>query len=298
MEQRNKWYRKSTLYDNSIRLVFELTDKNGRKIWNNVYEILYIDFIKGSSITSPSYLLHQQAILSTSNQTMLIMQKNGDLTLYQNPEDLHWSTGYQSRYILWHSNTYNSPDAYLEVQSDGNSVVYNSNDNLQWSTTTSGIGTAPYTLTVHDFYFELTDKDGRAIWNSMYGVVYINFLSGHSIVSLSYLLPQQAVLSSSNNTMLIMQNSGNLVLYRNPENQQWSTGYQSLNALWYSNTNNNPNAYLAVQNNGDLVVYNSNGNQQWDSNTKGMGIMPYTLTVYDLYIELTDSNNTKIWNSN
>ena len=234
---------------------------------------------------SPSYLLPNSNIASANHMTYLVMQTNGDLVLY-----------YVNN-ILWHSNTYNSPGAFLAIQNNGNLVVYDSNGHLVWESGTANAGSPPYALMVYDSYFELTDKNGRKIWNSIYEILYIDFIKGSSITSPSYLLPRQAVLSSSNQTMLIMQNNGDLALYQNQEDLQWSTGYQSRNILWHSNTYNSPNAYFGVQNDGNLVVYNSNDDLQWNSGTSRIGSSPYTITVYDSYFELTDKNGRKVWNN-
>jgi hypothetical protein len=54
---------------------------------------------------------------------------------------------------------------------------------------------------------------------------------------------------------LLMQQDGNLVLYRNGQ-AKWSTG-----------TNGHPGAYFVMQNDGNAVVYSRNNKPLWATNT-------------------------------
>ena len=273
-----------TVYDYYI----ELTDKNGLKIWNSNAGILYKNvYVSAPSILkSPSYMYAntQQAIISASKNTILIMQYDGALDLYQinadNTTTRLWSPccgGFQ----------------YLAIQSNGGLVTYDNNNNTQWGSGTESMGTTPYTLTVYDYYIELTDKNGLKIWNSNAGILYKNvYVSAPSILkspSYMYANTQQAIISASKNTILIVQYDGALDLYQiNADN--------TTTRLWSPCCGGSQ--YLAIQSNGGLVTYDNNNNTQWRSGTESMGTTPYTLTVYDYYIELTDKNGLKIWNSN
>ncbi|KAB8029054.1 lectin [Fluviispira multicolorata] len=71
-------------------------------------------------------------------------------------------------------------------------------------------------------------------------------------------LYQGQQLESANHCFrLAMQNDGNLVLYRNSNNQ----------ATWASHTMNSGANRVVMQGDGNFVVYNSNGNAKWASGT-------------------------------
>ena len=101
-----------------------------------------------------------------------------------------------------------------------------------------------------------------------------------------YANTQQAIISASKNTILIMQYDGNLDLYQiNADN--------TTTRLWSPCCGGSQ--YLAIQSNGGLVTYDNNNNTQWDSGTENMGTAPYTLLVNDYNIKLTDTKNTIIF---
>ena len=274
-----------TVYDYYI----ELTDKNKLKIWNNNAGILYKNVYPSapSSIASVSYLYAntQTALMSASKNTVLIMQSNRDLVLYQINAD---NTVTQ----LWHTGTQYDGGYDTALLSNGALVVYDSNNVTWWDSGTENMGTAPYTLTVYDYYIELTDKNKLKIWNNNAGILYKNVYRSapSSIVSTSYLYAntQTALMSASKNTVLIMQYNGALVLYQiNADNTSTN--------IWETGTQNYPGYDAALLSNGGLVVYDANNDTIWDSNTENKGNAPYTLTVYDYNIKLTDTKKTVIF---
>ena len=265
-----------TIYDYYI----ELTDKDGTKIWNDVSGILFGNFLTKSSITSPATLYEGQGLISPSGDTTLFVQDDGSVVLYRNIANSTPQT-------LWSVGSF-GPGEYLALQNDGDIVVYDSNNNSRWDSGTQNVGFPPYTLTIYDYYIELTDKDGTKIWNDVSGILFGNFLTKSSITSPATLYEGQGLISPSGDTTLFVQDDGSVVLYRNIANSTPQT-------LWGIGSFG-PGEYLALQNNGDIVIYDSNNNSRWDSGTQNIGFPPYTLTIYDYYIELTDKDGTKIWN--
>jgi hypothetical protein len=95
------------------------------------------------------------------------------------------------------------------------------------------------------------------------------------------MVPGESISSNNGEYDLKMQHDGNLVLYRDSDDEAlWASGvtfgkavsevvmqhdgnlviygYENHNALWASNTNDHGhNSYLAVQNDGNVVIYDS-----------------------------------------
>ena len=219
--------------------------------------------------------------MSASKNTVLIMQYNGALALYQINAD-NTSTN------IWQVGGYGT--IYCALQNDGGLVTYDSNNYTYFDSGTENMGIAPYTLTVYDYYIESTDKNKLKIWNNNAGILYKNVYPSapSSIVSTSYLYAntQTALMSASKNTVLIMQYNGALVLYQiNADNTSASLWSPCCGGF----------KYLAIQSNGGLVTYDNDNNTQFDSKTENMGTAPYTLTVYDYNITLTDTKKTVIF---
>ncbi|SHI08773.1 D-mannose binding lectin [Sporanaerobacter acetigenes DSM 13106] len=70
------------------------------------------------------------------------------------------------------------------------------------------------------------------------------------------------LISSDGRFTFVLQNDGNLVLYR--------TGFISPSgALWASGTNGKPVQMAVMQNDGNFVIYDRNHSPLWASNTSG-----------------------------
>lgn len=100
------------------------------------------------------------------------------------------------------------------------------------------------------------------------------------------LYPGDSLYSCDGRFHLVLQNDGNLVLYKG-STALWSSGtagqssavaimqqdgnfviYDSAGVpIWSSGTANNPGAYLAVQNDGNMVIYDSANRPLWSTNT-------------------------------
>lgn len=99
------------------------------------------------------------------------------------------------------------------------------------------------------------------------------------------------VLRSENGKyMLVFQQDGNLVLYKNGNNPIWATmtnerpskklSWQrdgnfviydvNNNPIWATNSHNKDAGYITLQNDGNLVIYTYNNQPVWASNTGGL----------------------------
>jgi hypothetical protein len=113
------------------------------------------------------------------------------------------------------------------------------------------------------------------------------------------LLPNQSLNSQDGRMLFIMQQDGNLVLYRYGLRAIWATNtwgtpvsqavmqtdgnlvlYGPSGAVWSSGTWNNPGAFLLVQDDENVVIYASDGRPLWASNTwRPAGVTPLQTAV-------------------
>lgn len=165
--------------------------------------------------------------ISKSKTNSICMQDDGNFVIYNN-----------DRKALWNSNTDGNPGAYLELLNNGFIVIKNKN------------GTIIYTLD-----FEKVTRGHIDVTKTF------QMLSGGQEI----LLPDKSVIYkgiqysnnfkwSSGSFNLIMQNDGNLVLYKDNK----TSGED--NAIWYSSTFGNPNAYLVMQLDGHLIIRRDGSN--------------------------------------
>ena len=84
------------------------------------------------------------------------------------------------------------------------------------------------------------------------------------------------IYSQNNRFRLIMQDDGNLVLYKIPENRP----------IWASNTNGQGGVRAVMQYDGNFVVYTANNVPRWASRTEGRGAN---------YLVLQDDGNLVIY---
>jgi hypothetical protein len=150
---------------------------------------------------------------------------------------------------LWSSGTY-APGALLAMQDDGNLVIYRANGTAAWSSGSSG----------------------------SYGLVPDRLLAGQR------LLPGESLVSDNGTYELIMQEDGNMVVYRNGS-PIWSSGTTSIfrgsdavmqpdgnfvvyaqgRPNWHSRTSDRSGAHLIMQDDGNAVIYRPNGTAIWAS---------------------------------
>ncbi|MGW4381913.1 glycoside hydrolase domain-containing protein [Kitasatospora sp. NPDC004531] len=172
----------------------------------------------------------------TSDSMTLTMQADGNLVAY-----LKAGTGSRP---LWSTNTYGNAGAYAVMQDDGNLVIYRAdggpgNGGALWATTTASAGA--YATLQDDGNFVVYRQGGGqgtgALWASYTGALSTTIFSGQQLSKNQW--------TQSATVRMVMQDDGNLVLYRRSDNS----------VLWTSYTYNNPGAYLFMQPDGNLVIY-------------------------------------------
>lgn len=195
-----------------------------------------------STLNSGESISKDDVLLSPDSQSVLTLQRDGNLVLNSNFKPA-WSTGAlgsaanqllmqpdgnlvlypQSGPALWNSQTGGNPGARLVLQTDGNMVIYNASNAVIWAT---------YTLHTPDHlsYVNTTLNEGR-------------------------LYPGQSLDTADRRLRLILQPDGNLVLY------------SPTRALWASSTVGKQAAFLAMQPDGNLVLYDRDSRPIWNSGT-------------------------------
>ena len=111
---------------------------------------------------------------------------------------------------------------------------------------------------------------------------------GTTLLSNQFLLKEDYLLSGDGRHQFILQDDGNLVLYRLSDHKAlWASGtngkavskaimqqdgnlviYGYPSAIWASGTNGKPNSYLILQNDGNVVIYEPTV-PIWATNTAG-----------------------------
>ncbi len=228
-----------------------------------------------TSLNSGASLNRDDYLLSPDSQSVLAVQRDGNLVLYSNFQAV-WNTGAlggstnrlvmqtdgnlvfydQNNRTLWSSQTNNNPGARLVLQTDGNLVIYSTSNAVLWATYTTHNPN-------HLNYINTTFKTGA-------------------------LYPRQSIDTTDRRFRLVLQPDGNLVLY-SPNRALWATGTDGKSAaylamqtdgnlvlydhnnqpLWYTNTSAVGKSYLAMQTDGNLVLYNLLNQHTWLSHTAG-----------------------------
>jgi hypothetical protein len=250
-------------------------------------------------ITSTAVLDANAQLQSQDGSTILAMQGDGNLVLYN-----------ASGTPLWASGTAGMGSSHLVMQDDGNLVVYRDSDGgVTWSSMTNGVG--PSTLVVQNDanVVVYVNASGQAAWSS--GTARATppspgprpspaapqpspatqqqtmpaspdpgqppvtpppspsiATSGSDCMTSTGVLSAGASITSQNGSYwILMQGDGNLVLYDG-----------GFNPLWASGTAGMGSSYLVMQDDGNLVVYrDSDRGVTWSSMTNGTG--PSTLVV-------------------
>lgn len=111
-----------------------------------------------ASTLGPGSVLASRAFLSSKNGRFhLVMQRDGNLVLYERPGD----------HLLWQSRTGGHPGAFARMQGDGNLVIQSHNRPV-WASGTDSKGTAHSVLTVQDAGAALiVDRAGHALWSTL-----------------------------------------------------------------------------------------------------------------------------------
>lgn len=221
-------------------------------------------------LSSGESISRDEPMMSADEQSVLTLQRDGNLVLYSNFVTA-WNLGYgtsatrvvmqadgnlvmynDSNQAVWSSGTNGNPGARLVLQTDGNMVIYSSADVGLWAT---------YTIHTpnHLSYVNTTMYPGR---------VY----------------PGQRLSTANKNYNLILQPDGNLVLY-SPTRPIWATG-----------TDGRQIAFLALQGDGNMVLYDTQQRPIWYSGTAGHGPLR-ALVQPDGNFVLYNSLNSPRWNT-
>lgn len=212
-------------------------------------------------------------LVSWDGTTKLIMQADGNLVLYRNDNGA----------ALWASNTWGKPVTHAIMQGDGNFVCYDNNGVAYWATGTWG-NPGAFVLLQTDGDLVVYKQNGTILWSST------TVLFPTAQLNPGQQLNRNDKLDAANGlTSLIMQDDGNLVLYRN---------FDGL-PLFASNTPGKPVTHAIMQQDGNFVCYDNNGVPYWSTNTWGN---------FDAFLVLQDDGNlvvnpigtstTPLWASN
>jgi hypothetical protein len=230
----------------------------------------------GQTITQGQYLLSPDA------QSVLMLQKDGNLVLYSDFQ------------AVWNSfgNLHIPAAASLRMQSDDNLVLYDANNHALWW---SGIGGDPSILCLQTdgnvvlYHTTSSCSSGtQAQWST--GTIhtpnhlsYVDTTLGSSGGSLYV---GQQLQTADRRYRLTLQSDGNLVLYSSNNNH----------VLWSSGTYGQPSAYLSMQGDGNLVIYDANGHALWNTKTWGHGGTQLTIQ-QDGNLVIYDNNGHASWSS-
>ncbi|MFI5529044.1 hypothetical protein ACIA8O_10890 [Kitasatospora sp. NPDC051853] len=199
----------------------------------------------------------------------------------------------------WASGTYNNWAAYAYMQPDGNLVIYRQNGGPDqggavWHTGSWGHQGAE--LTMLGGQLSISDPSSyQRLWSLDAGFNPVRMGDGAS--QESFINQNRGALTAgqwlrSNSVWLLMQQDGNLVLYRKRDGAAlWSTGTYGKpdQALFVANTKGNmylrglkngvltwtlsvpqsDGAYARLQNDGNFVLYTGGGQPLWSSGTYG-----------------------------
>ena len=179
--------------------------------------------------TMPTAIMYPKQTLMTANlKHKLVLQEDGNLVQYSNGSPI-WASGTDGQNI-----------GKVIMQSDGNLVMYRNDGRPVWATDTSGN---------YGAYLTMNDD----------GVISLNAGGSGVLLNNAILQKGQALRSTNNSRVLVLQLDGNLVIYSNGR------------PVWASNTSGKSPGVLRMQSDGNLVLYDANGRPVWASNTSGKG---------------------------
>ncbi|MGW9029485.1 hypothetical protein ACWGQ5_36290 [Streptomyces sp. NPDC055722] len=193
----------------------------------------------------------------TSSSMRLVMQTDGNLVAYL-------KSGGSRPPAVWSSGTSGHTGAYAVMQNDGNLVVYSQSGGAAtggalWSTHTYGHLGA---------YADLQDDGNLVVYRqagtSSTDTLWASGTYGHSQTIRPGQTLQAAWWTQGQRTFLVMQNDGNLIMYRKRDSA----------AIWSTRTSGHPGAYAVMQRDGNLVVYRKGGGPSaggalWSTRTHG-----------------------------
>ena len=209
-------------------------------------------------------------LVADNNTTTLIMQEDGNLALYRNEDGA----------VLWSSKTSGKPVTHAIMQADGNFVCYDNSGAAYWSTGTWG-NPGAFIILQDDGNLVVYRESGVFLWASK------TALGTEQLNPNQQLNTNDKVVAANRRTTLVMQDDGNLVLYRN---------YDGL-PLFASNTPGKPVTHAIMQGDGNFVCYDDNGVAYWSTSTSG-NPDAYLLLQDDGNLVVNALNGPTLWASN
>ncbi len=199
-----------------------------------------------------------ESIASPNGDYQLTLRTNGNLELM----------GYGI--TLWQSKTAGQPGARFTLQTDGNLVIYNRENIAIWSSDTWGDAFAGSTMRLgDDGNLSLVHPQRQIIWETR---TVNGFMLKDKIQPGDTLLPNQSLYSNNRQFRLTYQADGNLVQYRNRDNQ----------ALWASGTHGQPAGRFEMKADGVLAIYGPNNAIQWAARYAGAQALSGRLELSDV----------------
>jgi hypothetical protein len=196
-----------------------------------------------AQLDPPQQLNVNDKLVSWDGTTTLIMQADGNLVLYREDNGV----------ALWASNTWGKPVTHAIMQADGNFVCYGDNGVAYWATGTWG-NPGSFIILQTDGNLVVYKENGSILWAST------TVLFPTARLDAEQQLNRNDKLDAANGlTSLIMQDDGNLVLYRNFDGKP----------LWASNTYGKPVTHAIMQSDGNFVCYDDKGVAYWSAGTSG-----------------------------
>lgn len=198
-----------------------------------------------TSLQAGDTLYPQDYLLSPDGQSVLTLQKDGNIVLYSDFRP------------VWNSGTFGVPAARLVMQTDGNLVLYDTNNQPRWWT--GGSGSPAHLSLQTDGNLVVYNQNGSAQWST--GTLHTPDHLSYVVTNLgnAVMFPRQQLQTADRRYHLTLQSDGNLVLY--------STN----RVLWSSGTLGQPASYVYMQGDGNLVLYDINNHPLWNTSTFGKG---------------------------
>lgn len=225
-----------------------------------------------TNLAANEKLIPGQYMLSPDGHSVLIMQTDGNLVLYQN------------FLPVWNSQTAGSNAKHLVMQMDGNLVLYDINDIPLWSSGTDATTGVVASLQT-DGNLVIYNSTAQPLWNVANVHVPNHLAFVNSILPIGNLYPSQQIETADRKFRLVLQGDGNLVLY-SPNRAIWNSGTVGKNA-----------AFLSMQKDGNLVIYDPSGWPIWHTRTDGKG-SSHLVVQLDGNLVLYNTRNQPTWYSN
>ncbi len=212
-------------------------------------------------------------LIDRSGSTKLVMQGDGNLVLYN----------LQNNTPIWSTNTYRHGNGCYVVMENNNLVVYNKYNNKIWATNTPKKFSSPsYYLAIKKNLLLIANLDKNLLWVSN-----SQFLKDEGLLLMNQRLNAGESIKNSNNSKLIMQHDGNLVLYNNNNTPIWSS----------QTYGHGTNCYAILQNDNNFVIYNRNNKPIWASNTSNKGYPGEAVLRLEENVLVMRSNTQIVWES-